>query len=102
MGIDDIAPDDGDNPSFSESTTVGELKSKYGDACVIRALSYMESLSDAQESYKESADSQRMKEGYDKAGVADGDGDKLDKATNKWEEKMRDAGLGLDGDNDEG
>lgn len=95
MGVDDVI-DEGDEEvvGIGHSTTVGDLVDEYGEGAVARALSYMRSLERADRNYRESAESERLKEGYEEAGVTDEDGE-IQEVTERWEEAMEGGGLDI-------
>lgn len=108
MGLGDILPDGplrsrlGDGQTEGD-ITVSDLKDMYGEEAVNRGLSYMESLSDADENFKESVSPEQMEEGYDEAAKTYSDDEdatvsdktKVEEASEKWAEETKDNGLGL-------
>lgn len=89
MGVDQLISD------HNRSTTIGELIEIHGEEAVKRGISYMESLSEAEESYRESVNGDRFKRGVENAyGVEEG-GERVEEAVSKWEESMRENGLGV-------
>lgn len=109
MGLGDILPEGpirsrinpGSDKDFSD-ITVGELEEEFGEQAVARGISYMSSLAEAEENYKESATADRMKEGYkDAAETLSGESDvepttEVERASKKWAEESKDSGIGLD------
>ena len=109
MGLGDILPkgplrsrlSDGES---EEDITVSDLRDMYGDEAVDRALSYMESLSEADENFRESVSQEQMEEGYDEAAKTYTDDEdaeasdrtKVEQASRKWAEESSESGLGLD------
>lgn len=105
MGLDSLTDEDlatlvgrVDKDSADE-ITLADLKDAYGDEPVRRAITYMESLREADKNYR-NADpgneySERFAEGIIGEGAEDAD---LSDAQSSWEEAMKDSGIGLDED----
>lgn len=85
--------------SDPSDVTVRDLINMYGREAVRRGLSYMESLSEAEEEYKQSAeDGGGYAEGIAR-GVTDPedlDPEKREEINERWAEGMEEGGLGLD------
>lgn len=95
MGIQDLVPGEESLIDHTE-LTVQDLIDMYGREAVRRGLEYTRSLSDADKEFRESADPDRMTEGYREAGV---DGE-VDPVSEKWASSSREGGLGLDDDSE--
>lgn len=102
MNLDDVMSDD-EPPSLAQSmgnVTVAELIQLHGEEAVRRGLSYMASLSEADENFRESgAEGADYGEEYIKAIAgeeANVDGEKAERLQSDWEEAMEGDGLGLD------
>lgn len=80
-----------------EDVTIGDLIDNYGREAVRRGLKYTQSLHDADEEFRKSANPETMEEGYREAGVR---GD-IDPVTDEWSAGMEKSGLGLDDENTE-
>lgn len=78
--------------------SIGDLEEMFGTSAVARAMSYLKSLEQAQQAYKESTPGRHYKEGLADAFDMDVDelGERVDSATDRWRESMEDKGLGLD------
>lgn len=109
MGLGDILPEGPIRSRISSSTgenfsdvTIRELEDEFGEQAVARGISYMASLAEAEENYKESATAERMKDGYGEAakGLSGKEPDepttKVEEASEKWAEESRDSGIGLE------
>jgi len=105
MGLDSLTDEDlatlvgrVDKDSADE-ITLSDLKDAYGDEPVRRAITYMESLREADENYRnaDSGDdySERFAEGIM---GEDAEGADLSDAQSRWEEGMKESGIGLDKD----
>lgn len=79
--------------------TVRDLISMYGEEAVRRGLSYMESLAEAEEEFKQSVEesdeyAERVIEGVtDPENI---DPEKREEINSRWAEGMQEGGLGLD------
>ena len=92
MGLEEIV--DGSAAQF-EDVTVGELIQQYGEEPVRRGLSYMASLSDADQNYREaSRKADEYGEGYSK-GVADDPDADTEEIENRWADAIEDSGIGI-------
>lgn len=84
---------------LSPSTTISELIDEFGLKEVKRGLSYMSSLSDAQENFKKSASdsdyAKRVAQGLSED-VEDVSDSKIQELQEEWSESMEEGGLGLD------
>lgn len=98
MGVNSLLDDEDDSVEIPDSTTLGELKEELGEEVVRRGVSYMFSLLRADKEYRESGDPEQLKEGFISMGVEESQEGALDKTGDKWSEKMKDRGLGLDSD----
>lgn len=79
--------------------TIRDLIDMYGHEAVRRGLSYMESLSEAEDNYKQSTEEQAdYAEGFidQTADPEDVPKEKRAEINNKWAEGMEESGLGLD------
>lgn len=100
MGLLDSLPEgpirgrlDNGDKSLNE-ITLADLKKEFGVDALARGLAYMDSLSDADENYREAADNQYGK-GLKDAGVI------MDEQTEEeineaWQEGMENKGIGMD------
>lgn len=93
MGIQDLVPGE-DSLIDHPDLTVQDLIDMFGREAVRRGLEYTRSLSEADQEFRQSADPDRMTEGYREAGV---DGE-VEPVSNKWAQSSREGGLGLDRD----
>jgi hypothetical protein len=84
-----------------DEITISDLREEFGDEIVNRGLAYMESLSEADEKYRETVrEKNYVKEGM--AGFAQSSDDietseEADEANSAWQESSEESGLGLDG-----
>lgn len=91
MGVNDLAEDE--QIPFDDSVTIGQLKKMYGEEVVRRGVEYMLSLQDADQEFRQSIQSEDLDEGWEEGyGVDDIETD----ASDKWAEKSKEKGLGLD------
>lgn len=90
MALSDLGEED--SLIAQKNLTIGELIDMFGREAVRRGLEYTRSLDDADETFREQADADRMTEGYRKAGVQ---GD-IEPVSEKWEAEIEEGGLGLD------
>lgn len=81
----------------SADTTVKELAEEYGFEAMRRGLQYMDSLSDAEQEYIDSASGEKMERGYRDAGVEGGE-EQVKHASSKWADKMKESGIGIEED----
>ena len=94
MGIDEVLQEG--SLADQDELTVGQLKQMYGEEVVRRALQYMNSLVEADEQFRQSADPKQMEEGYKQIeGVGDELPEAAKKGSEKWAEAMQDSGLGI-------
>lgn len=80
------------DPDISRDTTVQELINDVGESAAIRGIKYMYSLSDAEESYKESMNPENMEEGFRSAGI---EGEGVSEASEKWAKQASESGIGV-------
>jgi hypothetical protein len=92
MGLESF---DSSSTGISEDTTVRELANHYGEEAVRRGLKYIDNLSEADEEYRKSADTENLKEGVKERFDAEGESEELDEASKRWAESMEGGGLGL-------
>lgn len=76
--------------------TIAELEQQYGTEAVSRALQYMASLRQAEQKFKESADPDRMKQGYEDAFGVEPSGQEVEEGVENWADSMEESGLGID------
>jgi len=108
MGLDNLKNDDpladwvkNSSHDSLDGVTIGELKEEFGEESVNRSISYLISLIEADERYRESADSEEYAREAARgqgAEVDEVDGE-LQEAAASWEDAMQESGLGLDGGN---
>ena len=92
MSLEDLAGGDAELTEEMMTLSVSDLVDEYGKEAVRRGLEYMNSLSEADENFKESVTEDNLEEGYREAGIK---GD-LDPVTSHWAEQSKQEGLGLD------
>lgn len=100
MGILNSLPDgpirsrlDNGDKSLDE-ITLADLRDQYGEGVLARGLSYMESLSEADENYREAAEDQYT-EGLKRMGV-ELDEEAEEEVDKAWKEGMKESGIGVD------
>jgi len=94
MGIDEVLQEG--SLADQDELTVGQLKQMYGEEVVRRALQYMNSLVEADEQFRQSADPKQMEEGYKQIeGVGDELPEEAKEGSEQWAEAMQDSGLGI-------
>lgn len=98
MGVNSLLDDEEGSLELPDSITVGELKDELGEEVVRRGVSYMFSLRAADKQYRESGDPEQLKEGFMNIGVEKSEDGALDRTGDRWSEKMKDKGLGLESD----
>jgi len=93
MGVQDL-PEDDDELEGRRDLTVGELVDIYGKEAVRRGLEYMESLQEADQEFRKSANPEDLSEGLEEAfdveNIEDPD------SSERWAESVKEDGLGLD------
>lgn len=92
MGLEEIV--NGSAAQF-EDVTVAELIQQYGEKPVRRGLSYMASLSDAEQSYINSLDEREYEESVTEGLTGERSSNGSEPA-NKWAERAKEEGIGLD------
>ena len=98
-GIFSSGSDNSSDDQTAESLTIADLIEMYGEGAVLRGLAYMESLNQADDTYRQSTDKGRYKENLVKSLVEspeEAGSDQLDNAAQKWHEQMEDNGLRLE------
>jgi hypothetical protein len=89
----------GDRPlseRVDEDTTIAELREQYPEEAVNRAIDYLESLMEAEDSYKESVEEGGYAEGWAEglgADIEDGAAEDMDE---EWAEESKRSGLGIE------
>lgn len=93
MALDDYNTDGLD---VNGSTTISELEEMFGESAVRRALSYMDSLSEADKKYRESLEGSNYAENFTEevAGEEVSD-DKTEEMNEKWARESSESGLGM-------
>lgn len=77
-----------------DEITIADLKDQFGEQILARGLSYMESLEEADQNYRESANGQYT-DGLRRHGV-EIDEDTEEKADSAWTDGMNEKGIGLE------
>lgn len=91
MGVDNLVEDEQLN--IPDSTTILQLKMRFGEEAVRRGVQYMASLKKADEEYRRSANPDDLDEGWERGyGVENVETD----ASEEWAESMEEEGLGID------
>jgi len=93
MSLDDIPGAEEDLVSQHRNITIGELEMIYGTEPVRRALQYMTGLQEADREYRQSADPEDLDKGLENAYDIE---DVETEASDKWAERMKEKGLGID------
>ena len=94
MGVNDVVEDG--SLVNRDDLTIGELKQHFGEEVVRRGIQYMNSLKEADENFRDSADPEDMQEGYKKFSDRSELGDEAKEGSDKWARAMEEGGLGLD------
>lgn len=89
MGVEDTLP----NEQPPDSLTLGELRNIYGKEVVARGIAYMESLEDADRSYRGSADDETFKREMKDAFDVEEMPDEAEESINRWKKSMESTGL---------
>lgn len=90
MSLEDVV----EGVGLSPDTTIAELRSIYGEESVRRALNYMDKLSEADKNFRESAEEDKMIEGYSEF-LTDSNITSREEES-EWQRGMKENGLGID------
>lgn len=101
MSLDELIPEEqanvlADSPS---EVTIEDLFRIYGEGAVRRGISYMASLDEAEQNYKESAKEGDYADNMVESVTGDEDAipeERKQEMQSKWDEAMNEEGLGLD------
>lgn len=101
MSLDELIPEEQANALVDSPSevTIEDLFHIYGRGAVKRGLSYMASLDEAEENYKESVDESSYGEDMAESVVEDSNivpEERKQDLQDKWGEAMNEEGLGLD------